>query len=150
MTFHGIKELADRLKSDPISTPINGMLLALTTFIIRMARGYTPVYLGDLRDSYEFEMSGGAGPVSDFVFIGSPLKYAPYVEFGTRPHWPPRAALLAWAASKGIEVFLVQRAIATRGTFGIHMLAKAVNDHIGEINYIVGSAAWHIEDVMKP
>lgn len=43
-------------------------------------------------------------------------KYAGDVEYGTRPHWTPRDALQGWADRHGIPVFLVQRAIAMKGT----------------------------------
>lgn len=43
-------------------------------------------------------------------------KYAAFVEQGTRPHWPPPEPLERWASQRGIPVFLVQRAIARKGT----------------------------------
>lgn len=42
--------------------------------------------------------------------------YGIYVERGSKPHWPPREALERWASQRGIPVFLVQRAIAKKGT----------------------------------
>lgn len=60
--------------------------------------------------------------------VGSGLEYAPFVEFGTRPHWPPYAPIRDWVwlnrgkfgvSSKRdvnrIAVF-VQRKIARSGT----------------------------------
>lgn len=43
-------------------------------------------------------------------------QYGLYVERGSRPHWVPRQALERWASQRGIPVFLVQRAIARKGT----------------------------------
>mgnify|MGYP000123764867 CR=1 FL=1 len=43
-------------------------------------------------------------------------KYAWFMEAGTRPHWAPRDALQGWADRHGIPVFLVQKAIAEKGT----------------------------------
>lgn len=40
-------------------------------------------------------MNGGLTQV-----VGSGLKYAPHVEFGTRPHFPPLAPIKAWAKRK--------------------------------------------------
>lgn len=48
--------------------------------------------------------------------VGPSLQYGIFVELGTRPHWPPRAPLEGWARRHHIPVFLVQRAIARRGT----------------------------------
>jgi hypothetical protein len=48
--------------------------------------------------------------------VGPSVRYGLYVERGSRPHWPPRAALEGWARRHGIPVFAVQRSIARRGT----------------------------------
>lgn len=53
------------------------------------------------------------------VLVGTNVEYARFVHDGTRPHWPPRAPMAAWLAAKGgdpANAFLVQRAIARRGT----------------------------------
>jgi hypothetical protein len=47
---------------------------------------------------------------------GPSAGYGIHVERGTRPHWPPRAPLEGWSRRHGIPVFLVQRAIARKGT----------------------------------
>ena len=61
--------------------------------------------------------------------VGSTAKYAPYVEFGTRPHWPPPEPLEAWARKRGIEVFLVQKAIAEHGMPARSFLIPAWDDN---------------------
>ena len=48
--------------------------------------------------------------------MGPSARYGLYVERGTRPHWPPRAPLEGWARRHGVPVFVVQRAIARKGT----------------------------------
>ena len=61
--------------------------------------------------------------------VGADLNYAPHVEFGTRPHWPPwgpGSALARWAFLKRIPAFLVARAIARRGTRGQKYMERAV------------------------
>jgi len=53
------------------------------------------------------------------VLVGSISKYAPYIEFGTRPHWPPISKIRAWCIRKGLgagAAFVVARKIAERGT----------------------------------
>lgn len=71
--------------------------------------------------------------------------YWKYVEFGTRPHWPPKGALLPWIEAKPILPqpnengriptpeqldFLIRRKISQEGTKGTHDLAES----IAEIN----------------
>jgi hypothetical protein len=48
--------------------------------------------------------------------VGPSVNYGLYVERGSRPHWPPRAALEGWARRHNVPVFAVQRSIARRGT----------------------------------
>jgi hypothetical protein len=67
-----------------------------------------------LMNSLTHEMSGrGTRLVGK---VGPSVRYGLYVERGSRPHWPPRAALEGWARRHGIPVFAVQRSIARRGT----------------------------------
>ncbi|QQE80929.1 HK97 gp10 family phage protein [Alicyclobacillus sp. SO9] len=40
-------------------------------------------------------VAGGAG-----ALVSEPIKYGPYVEYGTRPHMPPVDALKSWTAKK--------------------------------------------------
>jgi HK97 gp10 family phage protein len=50
--------------------------------------------------------------------VGCMATYAPYVEFGTKPHFPPLEAIRQWCAVRGIDVKLaypIARAIARRG-----------------------------------
>jgi hypothetical protein len=51
--------------------------------------------------------------------VGSAAKQAPFIEFGTRPHFPPVSAIAAWCRRKGIPesaAFPIARAIGERGT----------------------------------
>jgi hypothetical protein len=59
--------------------------------------------------------------------VGSSIYYAPFVEYGTRPHFPPMSALQLWAERHGVDVFIVWRAIGTRGTKPKEFLTKAFN-----------------------
>jgi len=57
-------------------------------------RGTTP----HLSGSFGYELKPFENGIG--VEFGSPLEYASYVEFGTRPHWMPIAPLLAWVEQK--------------------------------------------------
>lgn len=116
-----------------------GMLL--TT----MVAARTPVNFGILRSSIQFpagfevrgmpgaELTGTvkAGRVS--MAGSSPWEYANYVEFGTRPHWPPAGPIQLWVIRKlhppaeEVEMITrgVQAAIARRGTKGHAMFKRA-------------------------
>ena len=48
--------------------------------------------------------------------VGPSVRYGLYVERGSRPHWPPVAALAGWARRHGVSPYAVQRSIARRGT----------------------------------
>jgi hypothetical protein len=78
---------------------------------------------------------------------GSSVRHAPYVYFGTKPHWPPRAPLVRWAKKKfGLTDrdakrvgYLVARKISRKGTeakpFMDHALAKVAGtfaDRVGD------------------
>lgn len=68
--------------------------------------------------------------------------YWKYVEEGTRPHWPPRKAILDWIKAKPVIprpdskgriptqeslAFLISRKIAREGTEGSHDLQKTLD-----------------------
>lgn len=88
-------------------------------------------------------VSGGGGGLrgsftTDFqdnrltAIVGSDSQYAPHVEYGTRPHWPPfgeGSPLARWARAKGIPAFLVARKIARRGTSPQKYMERAV-EHV--------------------
>ena len=43
------------------------------------------------------------------------MAYAPFVEFGTKAHFPPIAAITDWANSKGINPYALQKSIGAKG-----------------------------------
>lgn len=82
------------------------------------AKRLAPVDVGNLRSSIKANMlSGGLGAE---IGVGRQLnvKYGPYMEYGTKPHWPPPGVLTEWCRRHGIEgkEFLIRRKIARRGT----------------------------------
>jgi hypothetical protein len=76
--------------------------------------------------------------------VGPSARYGLYVERGSRPHWPPRAALEGWARRHAVPVFVVQRAIARRGTRARPFLVPAYlknADRIVRLFAAAGAAA---------
>jgi len=88
----------------------------------------TPVGVaGQLRSSIGTEVKSLGGGVRGIV--GSPLSYAPYVEEGTKPHFPPVSALERWCELKLGDrrlAFVVARAISRRGTKAVKMFERGV------------------------
>ena len=110
-------EKLKRALSDPrlIRGPLK-TFLTRSAFIVELnAKQKAPVDTGRLRSSIMTLLRPPRAA------IGPPVEYAPHVEWGSRPHWPPRGALQPWARRHGFPAgsvgdFLVRRAIARRGT----------------------------------
>jgi len=80
-------------------------------------------------------------------FVGNSVAYAPPVEFGTAPHWPPfgpGSSLSRWSELHGIAPFLVARAISRRGTKAVKYLERAVTDNQQRIGNILEDAVADI------
>lgn len=80
---------------------------------------------GDLYDSVVTEVSARGLA----IWVGSQSPYAAYVEFGTRPHFPPLDAIRAWCRVKGIPesaAFPIARQISVRGTPAIPFMRTAL------------------------
>jgi len=93
---------------------------------------------GDLLNNIETQVKGPDGNTWKVVFYLS--EYWKYVEDDTRPHWPPRDAILKWIQAKPVIpspdkngrvpspkslAFLIGRKIAKVGTKGSHDLERA-------------------------
>lgn len=76
----------------------------------------TPVGVtGDLRRRNQLVKT----QITSYGVVGgweNTLEYAPYVEYGTRPHYPPLSAIWAWAKKKGVDPFALQQSIGMWGT----------------------------------
>ncbi len=96
------------------------------------AQRLAPVATGNLRRSIGYEI--GVTQTAIRGLVGADAHYAPHVEFGTRPHWPPVQALIPWVEMKlGIPTpeshsvaFLVARKISRFGTKSQPFLRQAV------------------------
>lgn len=103
----------------------------LTELIADHARRTVKVDRGILRGSIFTEVDLGQGPVlvKGLVATGAQAPYAPFVEYGTRPHWAPIAPLKAWARRVlGNERagYAIQKAIARRGTRAAPFMGPAL------------------------
>jgi HK97 gp10 family phage protein len=131
--LEGADEFVKRFKSAPqrFDATMKRFMNKAVIMLQSEARKNTPVNTGLLRSSITHEVRDvGANMLG---IVGTAVAYAPYVEEGSRPHWPPSAPIRYWVMRKfkarGPELesltFLVQRAIARHGTKGAHMFKKA-------------------------
>jgi len=107
--------------------PVLNAFRDATLIIQRDAKINAPVDTGRLRASITPEVKAFGNDVTGIV--GSNVVYAPFMELGTRPHWPPLGALEVWARRHGIDVYIVARAIATRGTKARKFLQNAFENN---------------------
>ena len=113
----------EKIIKDLIGEPMLNAMRDATLMVQRDAKINAPVDTGRLRAS----ITPGGRMAGDVVIgvVGSNVKYAPYMEFGTRPHWAPIAALTVWARRHGRSVYYVQKLIATRGLAARRYLQRA-------------------------
>lgn len=104
---------------------------SVTLEVQRRAKQNAPVDTGRLRASIIPDVVTRGNVVRGIV--GSNVVYAPFMEFGTKPHWPPLAALEVWARRHHTSAFVVARAIATRGIRARRFLRDAFDDVKGAI-----------------
>src|SRR3990172_4036209 len=96
--------------------------------------------LGELARSVTREVIPGEERAVGRVFLGSPAdQYGLFVEVGTRPHFPPPAAIEGWVRRRlGVTndrqarelAFLIGRKIARTGTPGRFLFERALEENI--------------------
>lgn len=91
----GIDTLRRKL-GDRADAPINRFLDRGAFFIQSAARVEAPVDTGRLRNSIAVD-----APDNRSRLIGTNVTYAPFQEFGTRPHFVPRQHIGTWARRHG-------------------------------------------------
>jgi len=94
--------------------------------------GYVPVDSGKLRASLT-PVVRSRGPVLQGI-VGTNISYGPYMEHGTKPHYPPLAALEIWATRHKTSAFLVQRAIGRRGNRALKFMKATLAENRQWIN----------------
>lgn len=112
--------------------------------IERRAKELTPVDTGRLRASFSHSLDAAQVPL--WARVGSSVKYAPFVENDTRPHFPPLSAIEGWAHRHGMIPFLVARAISKRGTKGKHMLKRAFEESQQKIKSLLNQMGREIKE----
>lgn len=153
----GLRETQQKMEQavrDLYGPPMLQAMRNATLLVQRSARINAPVDTGRLRSSIVPEVL-----VRDrnlVGVIGTNVVYAPYVETGTTPHWPPPSALEVWAKRHRIPEFAVRRSIGTFGTSkmafrklgtkGWFYLKRALEDNAEKIHHLFERA---IGDILK-
>lgn len=107
-----------------------------TLIVSADAKINAPVSEGRLRASITPEVRQAFGGETQGV-VGSNVLYSAFVELGTRPHWPPLAALVTWAQRHGMTAYQVAKSIATKGTAAVKYLQNALDSNRKRIEDIL-------------
>lgn len=161
----GLKEVQAKMEQivrDLSGKPMVNAMRDATLVVERSAKQNSPVDTGRLRASIVPEVIGRDKEVQGIV--GSNVKYAPFMELGTRPHWPPLESIIAWVHRKQMTgtysikthrrmgskttqegqdratAFLIARAISRRGTKALRYLGRAIDDNREKIHDILSRA----------
>ena len=106
--------LANMNYQEIVAGPLHDFLLRSALTVEAESKQLAPVDTGRLRASIKTEVEPLKATIAPTVHYGA------YVEFGTRPHWPPVSALEPWARRHGFPTvggaYLVARAISRHGT----------------------------------
>lgn len=155
--IRGLKETQKALEQaakDLHGTPMYKAMQESTLYVLRDAKknlvGYQSPSVGGVdRGRLQSSLTPAVRSEADTVVgvVGTEVKYAPFVEFDTRPHWPyakgvPMAEqpIVIWAQRHHANAFLVARGISRHGTIGKHYLQKAFDANKDKIEAIFQKA----------
>ena len=143
MRIEGLETLQKAL-ADPelVKGPIRDALTRAGLTVEARAKQKAPVDTGRLRASIATRVE------ETRAVIGTPVGYAPYVELGSKPHFPPPSALATWARRHGFGPrgeWALARAIAKRGTKAHPFLVPALLESKPDIEGFLRDAARQIE-----
>ena len=135
-----------------LAKPLRGAFSKSVIYLESEVKEGWPVDTGRGRASTTHKVDGAVIPL--WGKVGTDVKYAPFVEFGTAPHWPPLGAMQPWARRHGFPAgkqgaFLVARAIARHGTKGHYMFQKALEGGAGRVQGYFSAAAREIEGLWR-
>jgi len=146
--IEGLDKLLKKVDPKLLSKPLRNFFQRSTIAIQNRAREKAPVDTGRLRAGIATEVDHSSPP--KWGKVGTNVKYAPFVEFGTRPHWPPPGVLQPWARRHGFPPgargdFLVRRAIAQHGTRARPYLTPAFEESMSDIKHFLDRVADEIK-----
>lgn len=144
VTIHGLDQLRGKLNSSRSDIPVRRFLDRGAIGIQGEGRRRAPVDTGRLRNSISVE-----SPTNRMRRIGPNVEYGPYVEFGTRPHYPPKGALSGWAQRHGMTDQQARQSIGRKGTKAQPYMAPAAEGSVPLIRSLVPVLAAEIESAFQ-
>ncbi len=100
---------------EPIKLKVKGQLEDIARELVNEMKIEAPTDTGRLKQSIQI-----IGSAEDKLYVGTSVKYAAYIQFGTRPHYPPIQPLKKWVRRKlnaeESVAYAVQRKIGAKGT----------------------------------
>ena len=167
LELRGLKEA--QAKAIQVATDLHGAPLVeairdCTLLVTRTGRTEASVDTGRYRASVTPEVRVHGEIVEGMV--GSNVAYAPFTVLGSKPHWPPIAAIQAWVHRKGLGgrdyghgrikrapeaieagiAFLIARKISRSGTKGDKSLITAIEQNAPAIYRKIEAAVGGIVD----
>jgi len=141
-----LQQKLSQVVADLHGPPILNAMRDCTLVVQRKAKINAPVDVGRLRASITPEVT--IAPLGNTIqgVVGSNVEYAPAMEFGAPPHWPPLSDLEPWARRHGMSAFVVARAIARRGIKGRKYLQNALES---SHDYIVGRLGRAVKTIVQ-
>ena len=113
------------------------------------AKEKAPVDTGRLRAAIGSQVL--VSRLTAVVEVAAHVHYGAYVEYGTRPHFPPLAAMQPWARRPGFPVgrkgaFLLALVISRRGTKPHPYMRPAAEQSVGDLQRFARDAAVEIKE----
>lgn len=135
----------NKLLPDPMKKFFNQSLLSIQRNVAKNTKRDTGALMGRLLQPECRQIDSATIPMWGRYTSGE-HQYVAYVEYDTRPHFPPLDAITPWAKRHNRIPFLVARAIAKHGTKGAHMFEKGYKESTDDINRYLDEAAKYIEE----
>jgi hypothetical protein len=132
--IEGLEKLQAGVAAGPatLAAEVRGAMTAGSLLIEGAARGLAPKDTGRLAGSITHQISGGGANLQSK--IGPSVAYGLYVEKGRRAgKQPPIGAISGWAARKGINPYVLARAIGRRGTRPRPYMLPAFQGKVGRV-----------------
>lgn len=101
------------------------------------------VFDGTVINAFVVDVEGA--PIPHAVLIANTAEHGIYLEKGTRPHFPPVAAITPWALAHGIAPYALALHISRVGTKPHPFLEPALTQSIPAIRTFLAVAAAEIE-----
>lgn len=148
-----LNDLKEKERLERIAEAMHGQKMMRTmnraaNLILRDAKRFSPVDTGRLRASMTQTVNPVGFPRRIVGVVGTPVKYAPHMEYGTDHNkMPPVRALEGWARRHGLNAFAVAQGILMRGGLKGHFfMKKAADKNRAEIVNMLGN---HVQTAIR-